>query len=46
MANKKARIVIVGSANVDLTTFTDKFPKAGLTFFPVIASASVSLGMK
>ena len=33
MANKKARIVVVGSANVDLTTFTDQFPKPGETLF-------------
>ena len=33
MAKKKARIVVVGSANVDLTTFTDKFPKPGETLF-------------
>ncbi len=26
-------IAVVGSANVDLTTFTDKFPKAGETIF-------------
>jgi ribokinase len=30
---KKARIVVVGSANVDLTTFTDQFPKPGETLF-------------
>lgn len=33
MAKKKARIVVVGSANVDLTTFADRFPKAGETIF-------------
>jgi len=33
MAKKKARIVVVGSANVDLTTFTDQFPKPGETLF-------------
>lgn len=33
MAKKKARIVVVGSANVDLTTFTDRFPKPGETIF-------------
>lgn len=27
------RIVVVGSANVDLTTFTDAFPRAGETIF-------------
>lgn len=27
------RIVVVGSANVDLTTFTDQFPKPGETIF-------------
>src|SRR5579872_317696 len=26
-------IVVVGSANVDLTTFTDQFPRAGETIF-------------
>jgi len=30
---KRPRIVVVGSANVDLTTFTDKFPKPGETIF-------------
>ena len=33
MAKKKARIVVVGSANVDLTTFTDEFPEPGQTLF-------------
>lgn len=33
MAKKRARIVVVGSANVDLTTFTDEFPKPGETLF-------------
>jgi len=33
MGKKRARIVVVGSANVDLTTFTDKFPKPGETLF-------------
>src|SRR5215470_8509364 len=27
------RIAVVGSANVDLTTFSDRFPKAGETIF-------------
>jgi ribokinase len=27
------RVVVVGSANVDLTTFTDRFPKPGETIF-------------
>jgi ribokinase len=27
------RIAVVGSANIDLTTFTDQFPKAGETIF-------------
>src|SRR5579875_1300371 len=27
------RIVVVGSANVDLTTFTDRFPRPGETIF-------------
>src|SRR5229473_979791 len=30
---KIPRIAVVGSANVDLTTFTDRFPKAGETIF-------------
>ncbi len=34
VARKKgARIVVVGSANVDLTTFTDEIPRAGETIF-------------
>jgi ribokinase len=30
---RRPRIVVVGSANVDLTTFTDRFPKPGETIF-------------
>jgi ribokinase len=30
---KRPRIAVVGSANVDMTTFTDKFPKPGETMF-------------
>jgi ribokinase len=30
---QKPRIVVVGSANVDLTTFNDRFPRAGETIF-------------
>lgn len=30
---KRSRIAVVGSANVDLTTFSDQFPKAGETIF-------------
>ena len=30
---KRPRIAVVGSANVDLTTFADKFPKPGETIF-------------
>jgi len=30
---KRPRIAVVGSANVDLTTFSDQFPKAGETIF-------------
>lgn len=30
---KRPRIAVVGSANVDLTTFTERFPKAGETIF-------------
>jgi ribokinase len=33
MAKKPARIVVVGSANVDLTSFTDQFPRPGETVF-------------
>lgn len=31
--SKRSRIAVVGSANVDLTTFSDRFPKAGETIF-------------
>jgi ribokinase len=31
--SKRPRIAVVGSANVDLTTFTDRFPKPGETIF-------------
>jgi ribokinase len=31
--SKRPRIAVVGSANVDLTTFTDQFPKPGETIF-------------
>ena len=30
---KRPRIAVVGSANVDLTTFTNQFPKPGETIF-------------
>lgn len=30
---RRPRIAVVGSANVDLTTFTDRFPKPGETIF-------------
>ena len=30
---KRPRIAVVGSANVDLTTFTDDFPRPGETIF-------------
>jgi ribokinase len=30
---KRSRIAVVGSANIDLTTFTDRFPKPGETCF-------------
>lgn len=30
---KRSRIAVVGSANVDLTTFSDRFPRAGETIF-------------
>ncbi len=31
--NRQPHIVVVGSANTDLTTFTDQFPRAGETIF-------------
>ncbi len=31
--SKRPRIAVVGSANVDLTTFTDEFPRPGETIF-------------
>ena len=31
--SKKPRVVVVGSANIDLTTFTAKFPRPGETIF-------------
>lgn len=31
--SRRPRIAVVGSANVDLTTFSDRFPKAGETIF-------------
>lgn len=33
MAKKRPRIAVVGSANIDLTTFTNRFPKPGETIF-------------
>src|SRR5438270_13850900 len=30
---KRPRIAVVGSANIDLTTFTNRFPKPGETIF-------------
>src|SRR6202020_1801908 len=30
---KQPRIAVIGSANIDLTTFSDKFPKPGETMF-------------
>ena len=33
MPKRQARIAVVGSANVDLTSFTDHFPKPGETVF-------------
>ena len=30
---KRPRIAVVGSANIDLTTFTSQFPKPGETIF-------------
>src|SRR6202050_725080 len=31
--SRRPRIAVIGSANVDLTTFTDRFPKPGETIF-------------
>jgi ribokinase len=31
--SRKSRIVVIGSANIDLTTFTDQFPRPGETIF-------------
>ncbi len=31
--DRQARVVVVGSANIDLTTFTDRFPRPGETIF-------------
>src|SRR3974390_233229 len=31
--SKRPRIAVVGSANIDLTTFADRFPKPGETIF-------------
>lgn len=31
--SKRPRIAVIGSANIDLTTFTDRFPKPGETIF-------------
>src|SRR5262245_12604188 len=33
MTKKPPRVVVVGSANVDLVTFTDRFPRPGETIF-------------
>lgn len=33
MAKRRPRIAVVGSANIDLTTFTGRFPKPGETIF-------------
>jgi len=33
MMAKRPRIAVIGSANIDLTTFSDRFPKAGETIF-------------
>lgn len=33
MSESNTRVVVVGSANVDLTTFTDQFPRPGETIF-------------
>jgi len=33
MSTRPPRVVVVGSANVDLTTFTDQFPRPGETLF-------------
>jgi len=31
--NRRPRIVVIGSANIDLVTYTDQFPRAGETIF-------------
>src|SRR5262245_20888625 len=31
--NRRPRIVVIGSANMDLVTYTDQFPRAGETIF-------------
>src|ERR1700683_3864161 len=31
--SRRPRIAVIGSANIDLTTFTDRFPKPGETIF-------------
>jgi ribokinase len=31
--SKRPRVAVIGSANIDLTTFTDRFPKPGETIF-------------
>ncbi len=33
MTPRRPRIVVVGSANVDLSTFSDAFPRSGETIF-------------
>jgi ribokinase len=39
-AHKRARVAVIGSANTDLVTFTERFPRAGETLF----GASFHLG--
>lgn len=33
MSTRPPHVVVVGSANIDLTTFTDQFPRPGETLF-------------
>jgi ribokinase len=33
MTHRRARVAVIGSANIDLVTFTNRFPRAGETLF-------------
>ena len=37
---KTSHVAVVGSCNVDLTTFNDRFPRAGETIFAESSRAS------